>query len=234
MNLESTPSNKNNVVMNDDFGMDDFDFKPLTSGLGFNQNKPTTEVKPAFVERPVVQQIQTSAPISPPRKEQGIYQNDLSIFYNREQTLTPPPLDIPKEEKIYRKASKPQRILAYFLDMSLLLSFLGIILTVMSRTIGMDLLEVWTSYPHEMTPLVTTLFCGFYLMYFSIFEKTDSSTVGKYLLGIKVVDNQNRVPGFSTLMIRSFVSLINFVSLGLFSYFGLQDKTTNSKVIRVD
>ena len=65
-------------------------------------------------------------------------------------------------------------------------------------------------------------------MYFSIFEKTSQSTLGKNLLGITVVDLDNKSQSFTLLMFRSFVSLMNFVSLGLFSYFDLQNKVSNS------
>jgi uncharacterized RDD family membrane protein YckC len=104
----------------------------------------------------------------------------------------------------------------------------------MSRLIEKDLVEVWTTYPNEITPLVLVLFTGFYMMYFSIFEKTFQSTLGKNLLGITVVDLDNKNQSFIMLIFRTFISLMNFVSLGLFSYFDLQNKVSNSKVVKVD
>jgi uncharacterized RDD family membrane protein YckC len=104
----------------------------------------------------------------------------------------------------------------------------------MARTIEMDLMEVWSAYPNEITPLVVILFCGFYLIYFSIFENSTQSTLGKNLLNLRVVSTKNEIQEFHLLLLRSFISLTNFVSLGLFSYFDLQNKITNSKVIRVD
>jgi uncharacterized RDD family membrane protein YckC len=236
MNLESNPSKKTArkvVVPSDDF---DFDFKPITSGLGFHSQK-TTEIKPAFQES--MSSMQISQPVVNPslniRKDAQVYQNDLSIFYNREAGLPAAEAVVEtKTEKTYRLASKPQRIMAYLLDLSLIASILGIVLTIMARLIDMDLMEVWTAYPNEITPLVVTLFCGFYLIYFSIFEKTFTSTMGKSLLNLRVVNQQNRSQSFSYLLLRSFVSLTNFLSLGLFSYFDLQNKVTSSKVIKVD
>ena len=239
MNLESNSSKKPNmIVATDDI---DFDFKPITSGLGFHSTK-TTEIKPAFsAEAPTMSMpstMPTQMPVQTLRKDNQnqIYQNELSIFYNnnRDSIAAQMPAEQTRPEKIIRNATKSQRVLAYVLDLGLVVSCLGLVLTVMSRLIDMDLMEVWTTYPNEITPLVVTLFTGFYLIYFSIFEKTSTSTIGKNLLSIQVVSLDNKAQSFTMLMFRSFVSLMNFVSLGLFSYFDLQNKVSNTKVIRND
>jgi uncharacterized RDD family membrane protein YckC len=228
MELEQIKNQKKAPAIIEDI---DFDFKPITSGLGFHQKQ--TEIKPAFTERSI---NIPSAPVSQipvqSKKEMNVYQNDISIFYN--QNSQPVQIVVEKtEEQIYYKlASKPQRIFAYVSDLLLVASILGIVLTVMARTISMDLIEVWSQYPNEITPLVVSLFCGFYLMYFSIFDKS-SATLGKNIFGLKVVGMDDRPLSLMSLVIRSFVSLLNFVSLGLFSFFDLQNKMTNSKVIQV-
>lgn len=230
MNLESNSSKKPNPILAVD--EIDFDFKPITSGLGFHTNK-TTDIKPAFSETPNISMpIPTHQPMT--RKETNqIYQNELSVFYNRE-TANQIPVEELITEKIFRTATKSQRVLAYVLDLGLVLSFVGLVLTIMARLIDRDLLDVWAAYPNDITPLVVLLFTGFYLMYFSIYDKTSSSTLGKNLLSIRVVDLDNKSPSFTMLMFRSFVMLLNFVSLGLFSYFDLQNKVANTKVIKAE
>lgn len=241
MNLESLPSKKENETIHDDFLMEDFDFKPITSGLGFHHSKPA-DVKPVFVERTNqinVQNASKPAPTAPAaKKEMSVYQNDLSIFYNQSQNtaLQAPPL-IQEEKKVespYRLAGKSQRVFAYLADLLFISSLLGVVLTVMARTISMDLMEVWTAFPNEITPLVFTLFVGFYVMYFSIFEKSPGSTIGKNIFSLKVVtaDTEESLT-FSALMMRALVTLLNFISLGLFAYFDLQNKITHSKVVKV-
>lgn len=227
MNIEQIKNNKTpppNVI--DDL---DFDFKPITSGLGFHHQKKT-DVRPQGLERAV-----TPAPIPvAPKKEMNVYQNDLSLFYGLEaQAPAVDPQPLQKEEKTFPVASRPQRIFAYFLDLIFLGSVLALVLTVMARTISLDLIEAWTLYPHEITPLVVTLFIGFYLIYFSIFEKSEFSTLGKNILGLRVVDEENHSLSLLVLLVRASFGLLNFVSLGLFSYFDLQDKVTGSKVIKV-
>lgn len=232
MNLESNSSKKPNIIVaNDDI---DFDFKPITSGLGFH-NTQTSEIKPTFNQSPSPSLHQVAMPTPAPmaRKNNQIYQNELSTFYGRD-TATNIPVEVPRVEKVIRQATKSQRVLAYILDLGLVLSSVAVVLTIMSRLIEKDLMEVWTTYPNEITPLVVVLFTGFYVMYFSIFEKTAQSTLGKNLLSITVVDLDNKSQSFTMLMFRSFVTLMNFVSLGLFSYFDLQNKVANTKVIKVD
>jgi uncharacterized RDD family membrane protein YckC len=236
MNLENTKANSNNLPqMSEDLLMDDFDFKPITSGLGFHQPKQPEVKVTSYAERS--NSVSAHAPASIPlkRNEAPVYQNDLSIFYGNHGQMQKPAMPVEeKTEVVYRNASKAQRSFAYILDLSLVVSFLGLVLTIMSRCISMDLMEVWNQYPNEITPLVLTLFCGFYFIYFSIFEKAQQSTLGKNLLGLRVVDTQNKVQSFQMLLLRSFVTLANFVSLGLFSYFDLQNKVTNSKVIQAE
>lgn len=174
---------------------------------------------------------------SQPKKEMNVYQNDLAMFYNQgQETLTSPVFpEVKKEEEIsYRLAGRTQRVFAYLMDLFLVSSILALVMTVMARTIRMDLVDVWNQYPNEITPLMMTLFCGFYLMYFSIFEKSGHSTLGKNLFGLRVKSMDNKPLSLLPLLVRSAISLLNFVSLGLFSYFDLQNKVTSSKVIRID
>ena len=80
MNLETNSTKKPNVMLtSDDI---DFDFKPITSGLGFHQNK-TTEIKPTFHESQSLNMNSMPMPAPMARKENQIYQNELSAFYVR-------------------------------------------------------------------------------------------------------------------------------------------------------
>lgn len=233
MNLESVQNKKNNTPANDDF-MEEFDFKPITSGLGFHHQK-ATEVKPMFTERTVaVSPLPTSVPTM--KKEMNVYQNDLSMFYNQGQQAPQAPVELEPmvEEKVYRLAGKTQRVFAYLLDLAFVAGLLTGVLTIMAKSVDLDIIQVWEQYPHEITPLVVTLFCGFYLIYFAIFEKASQSTLGKNLFNLRVTSFDNGSLSLTTLLMRSIVSLLNFASLGLFSYFDLQNKVTNSKVIRID
>ncbi len=235
MNLESVPPKKSSAVpAKDDFSMEEFEFKPLTSGLGFHQPK-ATDIKPVFTDKIIQSTSTLNHSHQQNQKEMNVYQNDLSLFYGQQQIVPEAmPIEEVRIEKTYRVASGTQRVSAYLLDMIFLFGIVGIMLTIMARTISMDIFEVWETYPSDVTPLVLTIFCGFYLLYFSIFDKTPQCSVGKSIMGIRVVDQNNKGLSFSSLAIRSLITLMNFVSLGLFSYFDLQNKVTHSKVIRID
>lgn len=234
MNLQtSNPSKKTPPVV--DIDLEEFDFKPITSGLGFNHQPKTSEIKPAFVERPVAREIPVTRPQPVMKKEMNVYQNDLSIFYGQTETMKPalqPEIEA-KPEKTYRLASKIDRVIAYVLDMSLIASVLSLMLMTMSRAMDMEIMDAWSMYPDEVTPLVATLFCGFYLLYFAISEKS-GSTLGKSMMNLRVVDGDYKKQNLVILLVRSMITLLNFASLGLFSYFDLQNKATGSKVIKAD
>ncbi len=233
MNLETTPSKK--TIQNNIIEDIDFEFKPITSGLGFHHQK-TTEIKPSTNEVSLPKFASTvthlKKEVRQPSNTSAVYQNDLSLFYGHELQK-----EIPLEEKketIYRIATSSQRVIAYVLDLSAVLSFLAIVLTIMARLIHMDIVEAWSTYPHEITPLILTLFVGFYLIYFSIFEKTQQSTIGKSMVGITVVNMENKPQNFLMLVLRSTLTLSNFISLGLFAYFDLQNKVSKTKVVKVN
>ncbi len=235
MNLESSSSPKKTTPALD-LDLEDFDFKPITSGLGFSHQQKTSEIKPVFTERVIPVREMPAArpqPVQAPKKEMNVYQNDLSLFYGQSETNRPAPIVEEKPEKVYRVAAKADRIVAYILDMAILLSIMSVMLMFMAKATGMEIMDAWAQYPDEITPLVMTLFFGFYLLYFSIGEKT-GATMGKSLMNIRVVNMENRNQEFMTLVARSFITLMNFASIGLFSYFDLQNKATNSKVIKAD
>jgi uncharacterized RDD family membrane protein YckC len=231
MNLEQVKNKKAAPEVMEEF---ELDFKPITSGLGFHHQK-ATEIKPIITEKTVAMSSVNS--FQSPKKDMNVYQNDLAMFYNQGQgqinEMPMPELKV-TEEVSFKLASGTHRVFAYLTDLLLVSSVLALVVTVMARTIRMDLMEIWSQYPNEITPLVMTLFCGFYLLYFSIFEKSGHSTLGKNLFGLKVMSIDNQAMSLVSLLARSTVSLLNFVSLGLFCYFDLQNKITSSKVVRKD
>ena len=240
MNLEPIKNGTQAPVEVDDL-FDDLDFKPITSGLGFHHkaNNP----KPAFTERVSPQAAsQTPTPTAPVRIEQQagteIYQNDLSIFYNKTLNSSAATTAVSQENepeiKKMKTASASLRLGAFVADLLFIFSLLSIVVVVMARIIHMDAISAWRNYPQEITPLVSSLFVGFYLMYFSIFDKFPGASLGKTMFNLKVVQKKNqKALSFSQLLGRSVITLLGFLSLGLFSYFDLQNKMTNSEVVRI-
>jgi uncharacterized RDD family membrane protein YckC len=229
MNLESKPANNiKKLPLNDEI---EFDFRPITSGLGFHTNQKVSEVKPSLPMIDSNSVARTPVTRAIPTPKESFYQNDLSIFYGTDVQNTVTPEEKVKE-KVIREASASQRAVAYLIDFSFILCCLSLVMTVMAGSVGMDLTTLGRDYTNEVTPLIIILFAGFYLLYFSIFEKTSQSTLGKYLLGITVVSQQNKSLSLISLVLRTSISLLSFVSFGLFSFFDLPNKIVNSKVVR--
>ena len=244
MNLEPVNSDNKPAVNVDDL-FDDLDFKPITSGLGFHQknNNP----KPAFTDRVTPQAatvtatvVNATASLQQPANGE-VYQNDLSAFYNNSavaqlKTNLTEAAAAPVEvvEKKFKVAANSARFFAYLADLVFISSLLSVVVIVMARVIHMDVVSAWSHYPQEITPLVVSLFIGFYMMYFSIFDKYPGASIGKSIFDLKVVKKGDQKPlSFSELFLRSFVTLAGFLSLGLFSYFDLQNKITSSEVVKV-
>ena len=236
MNLEKQASKKSPVLSDqelDQFLNESFEFKPITSGLGFHNQAKTIDVtkSPDPVNRPVMPQ--TSRPtMSKKHMEMDPYASDLSLFYGKTETLIPVQFPETVEEVTYKKATSSERVLSYMIDLSFVLALNSFIMTFVAWNVGMDLMDMFALYPDEILPVVVTLFCGTYLIYFSVFEKTPSSTLGKSFLNLRVVTRDQKDASWLTLLVRSFMGLANFVSLGLFSYFDLANKVTQTKVVR--
>lgn len=218
-----------------DFDLDNFDFKPITPGLGFHQDAKPVESqelpKPAPLRR---ERASTSPYQKMDSVSESFFPSDLESFYsNSAQTKTSTVSAARIQEIIPLKAAaSSERIAAYVLDIFLLLSAVALTALTMTRVLGLSISEVSARYPNEATPLILTLFVGYYLIYFSVFEKSETSTLGKSIFSLKVSHEENEDLSLGQLMLRSMLSLFNFVSLGLFSYYDLQSKMSRSKVVR--
>lgn len=216
-----------------DFDLDNFDFKPITPGLGFHQ-EPKTVTQDMPKAAPLRREKTVSSPYQKfESSSDNFFPSDLQSFYAdtpknlRNETISPAP-----ELITLKPARSSERVAAYALDLSFILSAVALTGLTMARVLGLSLSEIATRYPHEATPLILTLFVGFYLIYFSVFEKSESSTIGKSIFSLRVSAMEDRELSLGQLLIRSTLSLFNFVSLGLFSYYDLQSKMSQSRVTR--
>jgi uncharacterized RDD family membrane protein YckC len=216
-----------------DFDLDNFDFKPITSGLGFHHETKTDSQEIPKVtslrrERSVASPYQVAEP-----QADSFFPSDLESFYSSASKA-------PSVEKLaarvrevtpLKQASSSVRIAAYLLDLGLIFSSVMLTGLTMTRALGLSLSEVASRYPNEATPLILTLFVGYYLIYFSVFEKSETSTLGKSIFSLRVSALEEEKLTLTKLLLRSSLSLLNFVSLGLFSYYDLHSKVSRSRVV---
>jgi len=222
---------KNQARLSIDDQFEDFDFKPITTGLGFHHQQKVAEVSTVVREKvptPAFQSFEDTT-----KREASVYQNDLSLFYQPKETTTDlAQIFSDNTDVSIVSASRGARCLAYGIDLLFISLVSTGLLTAMSLMAGLDPLVAMNDYAHEVTPIVTVIFFGLYFMYFSIFEMVSTSTIGKSIMSLKVIDQDGRSPRLVTLMLRTFISILNLASLGLFSYFDLQDKVTATSVVK--
>lgn len=231
---------------NNDFDIDKlFDdqnaFKPLTKGLGFHHSlksekevsvslKKSSEMLKSDLEKRA-KLLNTSVNLQKETLDRG----DLSPFYTND--LPAKEITQPIAEEIHligsKEASMEKRFAAWLIDAFLVASMYLITLSLITFVSSLDFKmflepKIMLSFIKETAPL----FIFYYLFYFSFFDKTEYSTVGKRVFSLKVTDERGDAITMYQAFLRSFLTLVSLATLGLFSMLDFQGKMTESKVIQ--
>ncbi len=236
----NTPSPRQAPVADDLF--DDFDFKPLSKGLGFHHaNKSEEAVKEAT--RMMVERAAPARPSAPGRSQhpfeqhrlaqasveapRDFVQNDLALFY---AAKVEPQIQIEEAFVPVLAASKSLRLSAFAVDMFIVGGLTAGTLQSVSLMTGLDVWsEMWVLEPTMLTAIVL-LFSGYFLLYFTLLEKFQGKSLGKDLMGL-ALETEHR-PQMILLFMRALITLLGFLSLGLTNAVDLPGMITNTKVIR--
>ncbi len=221
---------------------DDFDFKPLSKGLGFHHaNKSEEAVKeatrvmversaparataPARSQHPFEQHRLAQANVDAPR---DFVQNDLALFY---AAKAEPQIHIEEAYVPVLPASKPLRLAAFSVDMIVVGGLTVGTLQSVSWLTGLDIWnEMWVLEPTMLTAVVL-VFSGYFLLYFTLLEKFQGKSLGKDLMGLTLATEQR--PQMTLLFMRSLITLLGFLSLGLTNAVDVPGMITDTKVIR--
>lgn len=232
---------------NNDFDIDKlFDdqnaFKPLTKGLGFHHSlksekevsislkKSSEMLKNDLEKRAKVLNTNVSV------KTENLDRGDLSPFYTEE--ISPREITQPSLEQVSIKsmneASLTSRFGAWMIDVFLVstMYLMTLTLIVFASSLNFKLFletQIMLSFLKQTAPL----FVFYYLFYFSFFDKTEYSTVGKRAFSLKVCDERGAAITMYQAFLRSFLTLVSFASLGLFSVLDFHGKMTETKVNRI-
>ena len=219
---------------------DDFDFKPLSKGLGFHHaNKSEEAVKEAtrvMSERsaPARTAARSQHPFEQHRMAQptvetqrDYVQNDLALFYGAKAE---PQIVIEEERMPAPEATKALRLAAFIMDLIILGGLTVGTLQAVSLLTGLNIWrDVFALDPVSVTAFVM-LFSGYFLLYFTLLEKFQGKSLGKDLIGLSL-DSKHR-PEMGVIFVRSFITLLGFLSLGLTNAVDLPGKITGTKVVR--
>jgi uncharacterized RDD family membrane protein YckC len=239
--MSNSNSNSDNEI--DDL-LDNFEFKPITEGLGFHHSlkekaKVVTELN--LRSDSLKKDIQTRVNILSKDEiisaSSDVNMGELAPFYNENNSAqtTPPVLALEEksEEEFVSIAHMGMRLFAWIIDIlvlitSMLVTFASIVffaeLPMESLSALMISDQISTSF----------LFIGslFYIFYFTFLDKTSYSSLGKNILGLKIISQKksNRV-SLAQSFFRVLLSILSLPLLGLPLLLRVQDRLTETQVI---
>lgn len=127
----------------------------------------------------------------------------------------------------FKEASYNKKVLAFFLDMSILLFNFFLILMVFQES---ELFKLdYLSNSFIFSPFVVSLFILLSLFYFCLFEK--NQTFGKLFFKIRLIEESGNKPSFNTIFVRAILVLISYFAFCLPLVLNFQDILTDTKVI---
>lgn len=228
--------------MNDDLNIDNLDnisFKPITEGLGFHNDIEEKKSEVKAIKKIEIEPKDNHALANYfSTEEKVVDRGDLTPFYQSkddaikasvEEVLEKEVLLEPTQNEIALekfKVSKPVRLAAWIIDLTIVASLYFITFYSAISFVGQKV-EMMMSVEFLLDSMPVALF--YYIFYFSFLDRTNFSTVGKNILGFKL--NQKNLSLKKTIA-RSIVTVLSFFTLGLGGLLLLQDKLTDTSVIK--
>lgn len=219
----------------------DFDFRPLTKGLGFHQSKvDQMQIPVAPIIAPKMNRSLASPTLPAPMKLQpqatSLPEFDLNGHqpYRPVQTQpTPQPSvqSIPKQTS--EMASIPARLAAWGVDLVFIIC--STVITVLAfiflgKWQGIEIIGQFSA--SEFLFIYGILFAFVYLFYFSVLETHKSHSPGKKLFGLKLTCQDESDPTFFASFFRSLLSLAGISLFGLLSFWDVPGLITKTKIVK--
>lgn len=226
--------------------MDDFDFKPITKGLGFHhslqeKSKIKSELKMQSESLKLdlderAKKLLGNENSSLSTKKSVTHMGELSAFYAEPITVESIPRlrDIASTKTDYRYFDAPMgiRFKAWSIDIAIV---------TMMFTFTISSLFLFTDMPFdylakvmissEIAPSMLAVFSLYYFLYFSTLDKTSHSTIGKHYCDIKVVAHNGELTLSQTIS-KSVLGLVSIFSMGILTILSLTDQFSKTRVIQ--
>ena len=243
MDLNQTPtSSKKPRSVEDVF--EDFDFKPITAGLGFQTgNKGEEAIQKANLQvaqraTPARSVPVTEHPFSAHHRSANAaapandyVQSDLSLFYAKPNETMASTMDFP-ETKSVEVATLGLRAIAFLVDMMIVGGMTWITFALVSYLTDIDFAASLMEGHSDMMIVVGVMFAGYFTLYFTILEKFQGSSLGKEALGLQVETLDGYGPSLLRALARTLITLVGVLSLGLTAWVDLAGKMTTTRVVR--
>ncbi len=231
--------------MNKDFDIDNILdqedlFKPITEGLGFHHSvKDKKEVAISLKKKSLDLKRDLDLRTKQLTKEviknsESIDMGELAPFYNKVETQNISEINLETEDSYEQEittVSMIKRFSAYLIDVSLLTITLSCAFIASLYSTGMSFGNAKSILSDPVNGILFgTISSLFYILYFTFFDKSSFSSIGKRLLNIKLTSLEGELTLIQTFY-RSSLSLISLLSFGLFNILKLEDKLTNTTVV---
>lgn len=223
----------------DDF-FEELNFKPITKGLGFHHSlKEKSDVRTSIKTRSLdlkkdfaKRQLESSRVSKKNLGKKEVNMGELSAFYS-EPEVNEVNINIVDEVDEAPVVAMLSRFSAWAIDMMIILSMQLILIVAVIFTAKLpmktfDSLMLLDGILESFTILTTM----FYVFYFTFFDKTNFSSPGKNLLGLKIIGETSNKVTLAQSFMRALISLLSMTLIGLVSILGLTDSLTETKVIR--
>lgn len=230
--------NKENIESEIDQLIDNFELKPITKGLGFHHSlKEKKEVKVDLKSQSKILKSELETRISQLKKENinngPINMGELAPFYNDVQESKSEEFKLEEiREEVSLDASMSLRFGAWLLDLTILVSSLALTFVAIAfiSDIPLEFLSHIMVFDEIGSSLVV-IGLLYYSFYFTVLDRTHFSTVGKNILGLKLISESGQLSLFKTFF-RVLFSIVSIPLIGLPILLGLQDKLFEVKVIQ--
>lgn len=232
-----------------DDNMDDFDFKPITKGLGFHHSlqekakiKSDLKLQAESLKSDLDERAKkllsdgSANSLNMAQTKPSTHMGELSPFYDN----APKVEDIPKLRDVagrqteYRFFDAPMslRLKAWSVDILAILTMFTT--TIASLFVLADmpfdtLARVMIS--SDIAPSLLAIFSLFYVLYFSILDKTTHSTIGKSLFGMRLIGTRDEM-NLSLSALKSILSLVSILSMGMLTVLSIPDQLSHTRVVQ--
>ncbi len=222
---ETTPKNENNAF---DFDKE-FSFQAINTGLGFHQPKKTFKKKKPQIKKTIPVQKSISTPPS-------------VVYTKLNNTFDQPKSKIRIKAKTaknkFRTATRAEQFTSWIIDCSIILLTMACSTYLITMLSGLPPKEVFTLLPkEELFSFLIILFSCFYIIYFTILDVSESSTIGKKLLGLNLKEKGDLSSDQNCLNIyqvffRTLLTLSSVFMLGIPLLFHIQEKLSNTQLVK--
>lgn len=193
----------------DEFDLENYEFKALNEGLGFHNDEQGIEkvqIAQTLIEEKKPSPVVKREPQRPVERKSMVME-EMALPSSITQMATKS-VEAPKHVKKIKLATEADRFSAFFIDTAIVLLMTLTFYTLSLSITGLSLDQIFTeSSLMWSAPFLATMFCFFFLMYFSLLDSF--GTFGKRQLNIVLKKTNDREISSSDCLVRALITLLS-------------------------